>query len=232
MIYVSSDLHGYPLDKFKALLDKAGFGKDDFLYIIGDVIDRGDGGVDILEWLIRQRNTQLILGNHEDMLLGCDFIFEGTTEDSLYNLKGSQLNNLSVWKNNGANPTITALTNLSHRRRDNILSYLRRCPLYATVKAGGRDYLLVHGGLGDFEEEKAADDYFPRDLLWTRPSLDTEYSHRFTTVTGHTPTHFYGSGYKGRLLRTETWINIDTGAAAGGSPMLLRLDDLAEFYAD
>lgn len=44
MTYVISDLHGYPLEKFKMLLDKAGFCDDDELFILGDVVDRnGDG---------------------------------------------------------------------------------------------------------------------------------------------------------------------------------------------
>ncbi len=46
MTYVISDLHGYPIEKLKMLLEKAGFCEDDFLYILGDVIDRnGDGKV-------------------------------------------------------------------------------------------------------------------------------------------------------------------------------------------
>lgn len=50
MTYVISDLHGYPLEKLKKLLAKADFGEDDFLYILGDVVDRNnDGGVEILE---------------------------------------------------------------------------------------------------------------------------------------------------------------------------------------
>lgn len=49
MTYVISDLHGYPLEKFKKLLEKADFSGDDFLYILGDVVDRnGDGGVEML----------------------------------------------------------------------------------------------------------------------------------------------------------------------------------------
>ena len=45
MIYVISDLHGYSIEKLKKLLETAKFGKEDFLYILGDVIDRnGDGG--------------------------------------------------------------------------------------------------------------------------------------------------------------------------------------------
>lgn len=49
MTYVISDLHGYPLDKFKILLDQAGFSKNDELFILGDIVDRnGDGGVEML----------------------------------------------------------------------------------------------------------------------------------------------------------------------------------------
>ena len=35
---------------------------------------------------------------------------------------------------------------------------------------------------------------------------------------------------KGKILRTETWIDIDVGVPYGNSPALLRLDDLKEFY--
>ena len=46
--YVISDLHGYPISRLKQLLGKAGFGSRDFLYMLGDVIDRNnDGGIAI-----------------------------------------------------------------------------------------------------------------------------------------------------------------------------------------
>lgn len=45
MTYTISDVHGYSLTEFKKLLKKSEFSDDDFLYILGDVIDRnGDGG--------------------------------------------------------------------------------------------------------------------------------------------------------------------------------------------
>lgn len=57
-VYVISDLHGYPLKKFINLLDKSGFSDNDFLYILGDVVDRsGDGGIEILCWMLRQPNV-------------------------------------------------------------------------------------------------------------------------------------------------------------------------------
>ena len=63
-----------------------------------------------------------------------------------------------------------------------------------------------------------------------RPYLTTRYSSEFTTILGHTPTCFYGDQYKGKILKTSTWINVDTGAAVGLTPSLLRLDDLKKFY--
>ena len=58
MIFTTSDIHGYPLDSFLGMLEKAGFSPDDQLYVIGDVIDRnGDGGVAMLRWSITLKRT-------------------------------------------------------------------------------------------------------------------------------------------------------------------------------
>lgn len=38
MVYVISDLHGYPVDKSLKLLKQADFSDNDYLYIIGDVV--------------------------------------------------------------------------------------------------------------------------------------------------------------------------------------------------
>ena len=79
MQYVCSDLHGFAIDKFKLMLERVGFNDSDFLWVLGDVIDRGPDGIKILKWLMAQPNAQLILGNHEAMLLACDFLFEEIT---------------------------------------------------------------------------------------------------------------------------------------------------------
>ena len=45
-IYVTSDLHGLPLEKLAELLRSVHFSDRDWLYLLGDVIDReNDGGV-------------------------------------------------------------------------------------------------------------------------------------------------------------------------------------------
>ena len=51
MTFAISDLHGYPVDKFKVLLDKAGFSDTDTLYIRCDLIDRSGDGWTIMKYL-------------------------------------------------------------------------------------------------------------------------------------------------------------------------------------
>ncbi|MBR3275241.1 MAG: metallophosphoesterase [Eubacterium sp.] len=93
-------MHGYPHDAFLALLERAGFSDTDFLYILGDVIDRnGDGGVRTLVWLLSRANVQLLLGNHEAMLLSCRFIFDEITKDSINALSPEKMQILNTWTN-------------------------------------------------------------------------------------------------------------------------------------
>ncbi len=235
MIYVTSDIHG-KFGSLKKLLDKADFFADEenYLFIIGDVIDRNeDGGVEILKWLTIQPNVQLILGNHESMMLMNSWLFEKVTNDSLDALTREKISAWAIWERNGGRPTLESLRRESAETRESLLEYLRDCPIYETVTAGGRDYVLVHGGLGNFSEDKPLYSYSETELLWERPDFDDRYCpEQFTVIVGHTPTGYYGSQFRGRMIKNDGWWDIDTGAAGNGEPMLLRLDDLKEFYID
>lgn len=68
MVYVTADLHGCPLTTLQQLLKQADFKESDFLFVLGDVIDRREHGAELLLWHTEQPNMQLILGNHEAML--------------------------------------------------------------------------------------------------------------------------------------------------------------------
>lgn len=234
MIYATSDLHGYPLESFKELLRKARFSDNDYLFVLGDVIDRnGDGGIDMLQWMMFQSNVELIPGNHEAMLLACDFLFDEVTMASIDGLTADRLGTLSTWLSNGAQPTLDALRALRDKDAEaigDILDYLRDAPLYDTVSVGGRDFLLVHSGMEGFSLDRKLSDYSADELLWCRPQPEQRYFDDVLTILGHTPTQYYGC--PGRAFHTPTWIDIDTGASGGKAPMLLRLDDLQEFYYD
>ena len=233
MIYATSDLHGYPLDQFQKLLKQANFSTQDFLFVLGDVNDRnGDGGVGLLQWMMGQPNVELILGNHEAMLLSCAFLFDEITDDSVASLDEKQVRLLMNWMNNRSEPTIRALRDLRQKNPealDDLLEYLREAPLYESVSTEKQDFLLVHSGPGGFSLEKKINEYTADELLWHRPQPDERYFDDILTVFGHTPTRCFGS--TDRMFQTETWIDIDTGAGHGGAPMLLCLDDLRAYYA-
>ena len=228
MIYATSDLHGYDLEAFQRLLDRVRFGPGDRLYIIGDVVDRnGDGGVAMLRWIMEQENVRLIRGNHEAMMLSCAFLFgEGA-------VSSGQERSLQRWLRNGARVTIRSLQQLKEmepEELEKLLAFVAAAPLYAEVAVPMKKYLLVHGGLGNYAPGKPMSLYSEDELVWTRPDLTQRYDGDRTVIVGHTPTQYYG--LSGRMLVTDTWIDIDTGAADGGHPMLLRLDDLMPFYAE
>lgn len=233
MIYVSSDLHGCPLAEFEALLQRAGFSDSDYLFLLGDVIDRGEHGADLLLWLTRQTNVQLILGNHEAMALACSFLFDEVTQETLTYLTPERLSLVENWIFNGGDPTIQGLRRILQedpQLLEGIWDYLRDAPLYEELQIGDRRFVLVHAGLGNFRPDRPLEDYAPDELLMERPSPYDRYFEDATVILGHTPTAYYGSQYRWRAMHTDTWVCIDTGAASGNKPMLLRLDDMAEFY--
>ena len=236
MIYVTSDLHGR-MDCLKKLLDHVHFhdDEDNWLYILGDVIDRNNkGGVDILKWLLFQPNVQLVLGNHEQMLLASRWVFGEINEDNIETIDDTNIGLLSLWESNGGGCTMNALSLESPETRQDILEYLDDCPLVESVCVNGKNFVLVHSGLGNYSPDKRISDYTMDELLWERPDLDTLYNPKeYTVILGHTPTGFYSEQYKNRMIKTDSWWDIDTGAASeGGRPMLLCPDSCKEYYIE
>ena len=229
MIYVISDLHGYPFERFTALLKEVDFSENDFLYVLGDVVDRGKEGVRYLLWLKAQKNAELLLGNHEELMRKCDFLFHPDALELMKKLDHNQRVNLGIWMHNGAEDTVRGLFDISQEEREKIFRYLCTLESYRTVLAGGRKFVLTHSGLRDFAPQKSLDDYSLHDLIWNRPELSDRYFDDKTTVVGHTPTFFFGEKYRSKIITTDTWIDIDVGVGYGNPPVLLRLDDMEQF---
>lgn len=165
MIYVSSDWHGCSPNKIKELLAKAEFNDNDFLFVIGDVIDRGEHSAELLKLLIYSTNMELILGNHEAMLLSCSWVFDEITDEAIDSLDSQRMHSLHVWQRNGADATIKSLCAESPDTRADILEYLRDCRLYDSVSTDNNDFLLVHGGLAEYRPDKKISEYAQHDLL-------------------------------------------------------------------
>ena len=229
MTYVISDLHGYPLEKFKALLEYAGFSEQDECYILGDVIDRGEDGARLLEWITYQPNMVFICGNHEMMMLKAKFVLDEITDETIDGLDADKLDALLHWQRNGGDTTLKGLRALGIDKARELMEFVENSSVYEEVEVNGKEYLLTHSGLGNFSPDKPIWEYSVHELLWNRPSPDVKYYNDVITVFGHTPTGYLSPAHNGKVLFTDTWIDIDTGASGGNPPTLLRLDDMKEF---
>lgn len=230
-VFVTSDLHGMTLEEFRRILAVINFKQEDSLYILGDVIDRrNDGGIALLEWITKQSNIHMLLGNHEDMLLLCEFALGSMTEEEIDRVSRDQISLLSDYIYNGGEPTVTALNALGEETTRRILEYLKALPLYYELELNGRSYVLVHSAPDNFDPHRPLCDYTKTELIWNRPDIDDEFYEDRTLIVGHTPTLYYGNEFKGRIMHRPTWIDIDTGAVYGNKAAVIRLDDMREFY--
>ena len=227
--YVMSDLHG-EYDRFREMLREISFSDADTLYILGDVVDRGPDGVRILTEIMGRENIRMILGNHEYLCLR--YFASDATETERRR-----------WNRNGNYPTLIGLDALTPAERKALLAFLRSLPDHVRVTAGGRSWLLVHGGWADTTY----------DRVWRRPALedDPDIGEGTTLVIGHTPVCEYlcrpctdedeyvysheltRRGDHFRIFHAPHFIDLDCCCGYGfsaGRLACLRLDDGAEFY--
>ncbi len=212
MTYCISDIHG-DAARFAALLDKIHFSDSDTLYVLGDVIDRGAHGVEILQYIKSSPPIQLLMGNHERMCL-----------DALgaHSVLGAK----EIWKQNGGHSTYHHLVyRCTPVERAELICFLEHLPTFVEIEVDGRAFHLVHGYPGDLHSR-----------LWGRPTPgDPAPFHDRTTIIGHTPTCFLTNDF---TTPCSVWfssgvIGIDCGCGQN-SPLsrlaALRLDDMHVYY--
>ena len=226
-VYCLSDIHGMA-GAFHKMLEVIRFGPKDTLYVIGDVIDRGEEGIALLREIMEMENAVMLLGNHEYMML--EALRPGATPTEI-----------GHWQRNGCLPTIAAFEALPGPERKRILDYLRSLPDCLDVTVRGTRYFLVHGFPGENTH----------DAVWNRPrdSAQENPLPGRQVIVGHTPVPFLiarneiqEEAYFRRLeqenrhveiLRAPGFIDIDCGcghSAPGCCLACLRLDDGMAFY--
>lgn len=233
MVYAVSDIHGY-YDKYIRMLDKIEFNKNDVLYVIGDVIDRGDDGIKILLDMMRRENVIPILGNHEYMAYSVlkKFNVEITAYNYSSHLDEDSLEMYENWMFNGGITTSQAFAKLDRETRDSIIEYLGDFELYEEIEILNRKFLLVHGGIGEFEEEKDIEECNLHEIIWSRCDYSKQYYKNKYLVTGHTPTYNISAEYDGKIYIRNNHIAIDCGVSHGKPLGCICLDTLEEFYVE
>lgn len=225
MTYVISDIHG-EANRYFQMLNLIRFSPSDELYIIGDVIDGGAGGIDVLTDIMDRPNVHLLLGNHEQMCL-----------DTLgpHNQPGAR----RLWQSNGGSTTYRELVyRMDVHKRNKILQFLMRQPSFIDLDIGERQFHLVHAFPGKTVE----------DRIWERPRVDAAnpFPDGRRVIVGHTPVCYFQvdadayvrtleqKGDHMRIFHAQGFICIDCGCG-NKTPTrrlaCLRMDDMKEFYS-
>lgn len=210
--YVMSDLHG-DWAHFRFMLLKIHFSEKDHLYIIGDVVDRGPRGIQLLRYTRQQKNITLLMGNHELMVLEGIMHSQNELDKDWFDPQ-----------------TLKELNELTVRERLEVVQYIQNLPLTLTVEVKGKSYELVHASpapMGVYGSK--ALEYF----LWTRVSPEEHFNK--CVIAGHTPTAYYQDCVPLRIWHHNNYTNIDCGTAfrsvlPGGCLGCMRLEDSKEFY--
>ena len=98
------------------------------------------------------------------------------TEESIRRFGKEQMELLNNYMLNGGDVTLKALRKLkieSPETLNGIIGYLKEAPLYETVHAGEKDFLLCHSGLDNFSPERNLADYTADEFIWAWPELPT-----------------------------------------------------------
>lgn len=237
MIYVMSDIHGHK-EHFDSVMAQIDLQTEDTLYILGDVIDRNPDGIAILLQLMAMPNVQMLLGNHEDIMLETLYRNNNDKEEGWAK---RAVDWLEFWYENGGQDTLNALMMLPKETRMQVLEYLDQLPLSLEVAVGDRKYILAHAAPASMFDEWDPEGYFVDSkafALWYRPNSSDRYPGEATVIVGHTPTSFLQNKTPLEVWYGNNLIDIDCGASYSedvfgpiGRVACLRLDDMKVFYS-
>lgn len=227
LIYVISDIHG-ELELFKAMIKKIDLKPEDTLYVLGDLIDRGEHSIDTLIFAMSHPNIEFIIGNHEDMMC------------SIYNGNEKFFNNW-LRECNGGKITLDQYNALEESMKLKIEKFLKEAPLYKLIEVKGKKIILVHAGIKTFNNLSLEDlikNQTRRDIIWIRDEFTKNPCRKDVTVIfGHTFTESLCNEHRiwysyinenGKMFNDK--IGIDCGSYESKKLGCLRLDDMKEFY--
>jgi serine/threonine protein phosphatase 1 len=218
--------------KLLHLLKKVEYDPDrDLLIIVGDMIDRGEENLDMMETCekLRKNGAILLKGNHEQFAQAA--ITEMLKNEIWRSHPGASLYNWYTY--NGGASMYYEIRDLSAKRLEKLLTFVQTLPLYFTV---GK-FIFSHAGANIRKPiEKNSED----ELVWMEEQFPSCRAYREKVmVFGHVPTwQLYPYNKKLNKKNAKIWydkmyedkIGIDCGSCFGGRLAALELPGYREFY--
>ena len=232
MKYVISNLYG-DWARYTAILKKIEFKKDDMLFVLGNIVDGGDKGIEILKDMMLRDNVYPILGDHDyvayEVLSG---IWDETMEDITAPLSKDLADRCRKWTERGGEGTLDGFAKLSDEDKEAVIEYLEEFSLYEEVEAGGMEYVLCHSMPEGFLVDDTLDNYSAEDILSGKVDYEKDYFFGKVLVSAHDVTIEIDRNTHGRIFKNESHVAINCGSHLGGYTAAYCLDTGEEFYIE
>ena len=217
--YVCSDLHG-DYKSFLKMIETIELKETDELYILGDIFDRGESPIEILDYILSHKNIHLLKGNHEKM-------FEEYFESG----------DSSLWYYNGGDTTLAGIMRKGYDFEESLYKYIKNLPVIKVIDK----FILVHAGLylpqnyNELELEELLELQEEDTNIWTREYINSDRQYKdYKIICGHSIVQYIDKeSDEAKIIHRKGHIFIDCGCIfkeLKGRLAVLRLDDMKEFY--
>ena len=226
--YALSDLHGnYTLwKKIKNFI-----GNKDTVYVLGDVIDRGEDGIKILLEMFYDKNDRfrLLKGNHEEMLV-----------DAIeFQKSGFDKHDIEILKNNGTYATLLQYNKLPKEKKEEFYDIIKYSLYdYEFTLCKDKVFFLCHAGISASANIYNEEHINKKAILWDRENTKEKFwstenwAQDIYIVHGHTPVQYMNYSSDPEIIKycQGHKINIDLGTPTSGKVALLNLETLEPVY--
>lgn len=151
-VFYVGDIHAnYKL--YERALKQFGITADDYVISVGDIIDRGDDNIKIVDEFFNKPNRYMVQGNHEFMFIESEY-------DSEWR---------DVWLNNGGSEFVR---DVGYGGATSLRPYFRNLPVLIVVNHRGKRIGVAHSGIPrkytDFNKvlDDIDDEQLQYDLMW------------------------------------------------------------------
>ncbi len=232
MIYVTAALHGY-YDRYEKLLKEINLKDDDMLFVLGDIVDGGDKGIEILMDMMLRPNIFPILGEHDFIAYEVlSEIEKATRDDITAPISKEVADKCQEWTAHGGEGTLMGFAKLSDEDKTALIEYMEEFTIYDEISAGGCDFVLCHNMPEDFLTDDELENYSAEEILSGRIDYEREYFTDKILVTGEDVTIEIDKNTHGRIFKNTYHVAVNCGGYMGGLTAAYCLDTGEEFYVE
>lgn len=232
MIYVTASLHGC-YENYEAILKRINLKDSDMLFVLGNTVDGGEKGIEILTDMMMRGNVYPILGDHDMVAYEIlSQIEKETRNDITAPLSNDLAKRCDEWRKRGGEGTMNGFFKLSDDDKTALLEYMEEGTLYEEIECNGIDFVLCYTMPDGFCVGDSLESYEAEDILSGNIDYEKEYSPGKLLVTGKDITLEIDRSTHGKIFKNDYHVAVNCGGYMGGASAVYCLDTGEEIYVE